>query len=127
MRIFSNRRILVSDIDLYGFCPERDTFYTVVCETCHAIVKPQALIQHMGMSLCYDVLTVVSSVSDTFIEPELLYSTYWITYIPTPRNISDFKYQTQLYKVQEIYNLSLAHSCMHCRKPASLNSIFPIL
>ncbi|CAD1468594.1 unnamed protein product, partial [Heterotrigona itama] len=34
-------------IDLYGFCPERDTFYTVVCETCHAIVKPQALIQHM--------------------------------------------------------------------------------
>lgn len=46
---FTNRIILVSDIDLYGFCPERDTFYTVVCEMCHAIVKPQALIQHMGM------------------------------------------------------------------------------
>ncbi|XP_026667740.1 ataxin-7-like protein 1 isoform X3 [Ceratina calcarata] len=40
-------RLASEDIDLYGFCPERDTFYTVVCETCHAIVKPQALIQHM--------------------------------------------------------------------------------
>ncbi|XP_028521994.2 ataxin-7-like protein 1 isoform X2 [Apis cerana] len=40
-------RLSAEDIDLYGFCPERDTFYTVVCETCHAIVKPQALIQHM--------------------------------------------------------------------------------
>ncbi|KZC04312.1 Ataxin-7 [Dufourea novaeangliae] len=40
-------RLAAEDIDLYGFCPERDTFYTVVCETCHAIVKPQALIQHM--------------------------------------------------------------------------------
>ncbi|XP_076393923.1 uncharacterized protein LOC100880407 [Megachile rotundata] len=40
-------RLSSEDIDLYGFCPERDTFYTVVCETCHAIVKPQALIQHM--------------------------------------------------------------------------------
>lgn len=37
-----------SDIDLYGFCPERDLFYGVVCEICNAIVKPQALIQHMG-------------------------------------------------------------------------------
>ncbi|CAG5094057.1 Similar to Atxn7: Ataxin-7 (Mus musculus) [Cotesia congregata] len=35
------------NIDLYGFCPERDTFYGVVCEICNAIVKPQALIQHM--------------------------------------------------------------------------------
>ncbi|XP_053973552.1 mucin-2-like isoform X1 [Hylaeus volcanicus] len=40
-------RLAAEDIDLYGFCPERDNFYTVVCETCHAIVKPQALIQHM--------------------------------------------------------------------------------
>ncbi|XP_076760309.1 uncharacterized protein LOC143428918 isoform X1 [Xylocopa sonorina] len=40
-------RLSSEDIDLYGFCPERDAFYTVVCETCHAIVKPQALIQHM--------------------------------------------------------------------------------
>ncbi|XP_033191721.2 uncharacterized protein LOC117157636 isoform X2 [Bombus vancouverensis nearcticus] len=40
-------RLSAEDIDLYGFCPERDAFYTVVCETCHAIVKPQALIQHM--------------------------------------------------------------------------------
>ncbi|XP_046142271.1 ataxin-7-like protein 1 isoform X1 [Osmia bicornis bicornis] len=40
-------RLSAEDIDLYGFCPERDSFYTVVCETCHAIVKPQALIQHM--------------------------------------------------------------------------------
>ncbi|XP_043253095.1 ataxin-7-like protein 1 isoform X2 [Colletes gigas] len=40
-------RLAAEDIDLYGFCPERDSFYTVVCETCHAIVKPQALIQHM--------------------------------------------------------------------------------
>lgn len=38
-----------SDIDLYGFCPERDDFYGVVCEICDAIVKPQALIQHMGI------------------------------------------------------------------------------
>lgn len=37
------------DIDLYGFCPERDDFYGVVCEICDAIVKPQALIQHMGI------------------------------------------------------------------------------
>ncbi|XP_011348191.1 ataxin-7 isoform X2 [Ooceraea biroi] len=40
-------RLAVEDIDLYGFCPERDTFYGVVCEICDAIVKPQALIQHM--------------------------------------------------------------------------------
>lgn len=40
--------MVLSDIDLYGFCPERDTFYGVVCEICNAIVKPQALIQHMG-------------------------------------------------------------------------------
>jgi len=38
-----------SDIDLYGFCPERDDFYGVVCEICDAIVKPQALIQHIGI------------------------------------------------------------------------------
>nr|XP_012221450.1 PREDICTED: mucin-12-like isoform X1 [Linepithema humile] len=40
-------RLSAEDIDLYGFCPERDTFYGVVCEICNAIVKPQALIQHM--------------------------------------------------------------------------------
>ncbi|XP_011298492.1 ataxin-7-like protein 1 [Fopius arisanus] len=40
-------RLSADDIDLYGFCPERDTFYGVVCELCNAIVKPQALIQHM--------------------------------------------------------------------------------
>ncbi|KAF7993588.1 hypothetical protein HCN44_010183 [Aphidius gifuensis] len=40
-------RLSADDIDLYGFCPERDTFYGVVCEICNAIVKPQALIQHM--------------------------------------------------------------------------------
>ncbi|XP_015173637.1 PREDICTED: ataxin-7-like protein 1 [Polistes dominula] len=40
-------RLSSEDIDLYGFCPERDTFYGVVCEICNAIVKPQALIQHM--------------------------------------------------------------------------------
>lgn len=40
-------RLSVDDIDLYGFCPERDSFYGVVCEICNAIVKPQALIQHM--------------------------------------------------------------------------------
>ncbi|XP_032673446.1 ataxin-7-like protein 1 isoform X2 [Odontomachus brunneus] len=40
-------RLSVEDIDLYGFCPERDLFYGVVCEICNAIVKPQALIQHM--------------------------------------------------------------------------------
>ncbi|XP_014471436.1 PREDICTED: ataxin-7-like isoform X2 [Dinoponera quadriceps] len=40
-------RLSVEDIDLYGFCPERDMFYGVVCEICNAIVKPQALIQHM--------------------------------------------------------------------------------
>lgn len=39
----------LSDIDLYGFCPERDDFYGVVCEICDAIVKPQALFQHMGI------------------------------------------------------------------------------
>lgn len=42
-----------SDIDLYGFCPERDDFYGVVCEICNAIVKPQAFIQHMGMYLYF--------------------------------------------------------------------------
>lgn len=56
--ILPNARIFVPDIDLYGFCPERDTFYTVVCETCHAIVKPQALIQHMGM-LFYNSILIV--------------------------------------------------------------------
>ncbi|XP_015602488.1 ataxin-7-like protein 1 isoform X1 [Cephus cinctus] len=40
-------RLSSDDIDLYGFCPERDAFYGVVCEICNAIVKPQALIQHM--------------------------------------------------------------------------------
>ncbi|TGZ51018.1 uncharacterized protein [Temnothorax longispinosus] len=40
-------RLSSDDIDLYGFCPERDDFYGVVCEICDAIVKPQALIQHM--------------------------------------------------------------------------------
>ncbi|XP_029165792.1 ataxin-7-like isoform X2 [Nylanderia fulva] len=40
-------RLSAEDIDLYGFCPERDDFYGVVCEICNAIVKPQALIQHM--------------------------------------------------------------------------------
>ncbi|KAL0123704.1 hypothetical protein PUN28_005900 [Cardiocondyla obscurior] len=40
-------RLSSDDIDLYGFCPERDVFYGVVCEICDAIVKPQALIQHM--------------------------------------------------------------------------------
>ncbi|XP_015513515.1 ataxin-7-like protein 1 isoform X1 [Neodiprion pinetum] len=40
-------RLAAEDIDLYGFCPERDAFYGVVCEICNAIVKPQALIQHM--------------------------------------------------------------------------------
>ncbi|XP_020280281.1 ataxin-7-like protein 1 [Pseudomyrmex gracilis] len=40
-------RLSAEDIDLYGFCPERDTFYGVVCEICNSIVKPQALIQHM--------------------------------------------------------------------------------
>ncbi|XP_050452043.1 ataxin-7-like protein 1 isoform X2 [Cataglyphis hispanica] len=40
-------RLSVEDIDLYGFCPERDDFYGVVCEICNAIVKPQAFIQHM--------------------------------------------------------------------------------
>lgn len=44
----------LSDIDLYGFCPERDTFYGVVCEICNSIVKPQALIQHMGMYIIDD-------------------------------------------------------------------------
>lgn len=58
LNCFFNKIIFVSDIDLYGFCPERDTFYTVVCETCHAIVKPQALIQHMGMSLYNSTLSV---------------------------------------------------------------------
>jgi hypothetical protein len=47
--LFTKARLLyLSDIDLYGFCPERDTFYGVVCEICNSIVKPQALIQHMG-------------------------------------------------------------------------------
>ncbi|KAI4478638.1 hypothetical protein M0804_011666 [Polistes exclamans] len=41
-------RLSAEDIDLYGFCPERDTFYGVVCEICNAIVKPQALRQHMA-------------------------------------------------------------------------------
>ncbi|XP_011254701.1 ataxin-7 isoform X2 [Camponotus floridanus] len=40
-------RLSAEDIDLYGFCPERDDFYGVVCEICNAIVKPQAFIQHM--------------------------------------------------------------------------------
>ncbi|EGI66319.1 Ataxin-7-like protein 2 [Acromyrmex echinatior] len=40
-------RLSSDDIDLYGFCPERDDFYGVVCEICDAIVKPQALIQHI--------------------------------------------------------------------------------
>ncbi|XP_023246695.1 ataxin-7-like [Copidosoma floridanum] len=40
-------RLSVDDIDLFGFCPERDNFYGVVCEICNSIVKPQALIQHM--------------------------------------------------------------------------------
>ncbi|XP_072766446.1 uncharacterized protein [Anoplolepis gracilipes] len=40
-------RLSSEDIDLYGFCPERDDFYGVVCEICNAIVKPQAFIQHM--------------------------------------------------------------------------------
>ncbi|XP_011860903.1 PREDICTED: cell wall protein AWA1-like isoform X2 [Vollenhovia emeryi] len=40
-------RLSSEDIDLYGFCPERDDFYGVVCEICDAIVKPQAFVQHM--------------------------------------------------------------------------------
>ncbi|XP_058808775.1 ataxin-7-like protein 1 isoform X2 [Phymastichus coffea] len=40
-------RLSVDDVDLYGFCPERDTFYGVVCEICNTIVKPQALTQHL--------------------------------------------------------------------------------
>ncbi|OXU20994.1 hypothetical protein TSAR_015497 [Trichomalopsis sarcophagae] len=40
-------RLSVDDIDLYGFCPERDTFYGVVCEICNSIIKPQAFTQHM--------------------------------------------------------------------------------
>lgn len=51
-------RLSAEDIDLYGFCPERDTFYGVVCEICNAIVKPQALIQHMGMCFSIIILTI---------------------------------------------------------------------
>ncbi|KAJ8682574.1 hypothetical protein QAD02_018366 [Eretmocerus hayati] len=40
-------RLPIDDIDLYGFCPERDSFYVVVCEVCNAVVKPQAFQQHM--------------------------------------------------------------------------------
>ncbi|KYN08299.1 PREDICTED: ataxin-7-like protein 1 [Cyphomyrmex costatus] len=46
-RSSSVTRLSSDDIDLYGFCPERDDFYGVVCEICNSIVKPQALIQHI--------------------------------------------------------------------------------
>ena len=41
--------ILFSDMPLFGLCPAQDEFYLVVCETCKQVVKPQALLRHMGM------------------------------------------------------------------------------
>lgn len=38
---------LFSDMGLFGHCPERDPFYTVVCEQCKALVKPQGLWNHI--------------------------------------------------------------------------------
>ncbi|XP_075218946.1 ataxin-7-like protein 1 isoform X2 [Lycorma delicatula] len=40
-------RISPKDMDLFGFCPERDQFSVVVCETCQAVVKPQSLKNHI--------------------------------------------------------------------------------
>jgi len=54
-----------SDIDLYGFCPERDDFYGVVCEICDAIVKPQALIQHIGIYNIHILLLHYSVVTES--------------------------------------------------------------
>lgn len=39
---------LFSDMPLFGLCPAQDEFYLVVCETCKQVVKPQALLRHMG-------------------------------------------------------------------------------
>ena len=44
---------------LFGLCPAQDEFYLVVCETCKQVVKPQALLRHMGMNyLGYFCITV---------------------------------------------------------------------
>ncbi|XP_046985430.1 mucin-5AC-like [Schistocerca americana] len=40
-------RLPKEDMGLFGHCPERDPFYTVVCEQCKALVKPQGLRSHM--------------------------------------------------------------------------------
>ncbi|XP_066996716.2 ataxin-7-like protein 1 isoform X2 [Anabrus simplex] len=37
------------DMGLYGFCPEWDPFYTVVCEQCQKVVKPQGLSRHYDL------------------------------------------------------------------------------
>ncbi|XP_014236208.1 ataxin-7-like protein 1 isoform X1 [Trichogramma pretiosum] len=41
-------RLSREDVDLYGFCPETDPFYAVICEYCQSIVKPQAFKHHIA-------------------------------------------------------------------------------
>ncbi|GLH12691.1 Ataxin-7-like protein 1 [Gryllus bimaculatus] len=52
-------RLPREDMGLFGHCPERDPFYTVVCEFCNTLVKPQGLRNHMD--LWHKVTTVEST------------------------------------------------------------------
>ena len=40
--------LLLSDMDLFGFCPSREEFTLALCEICNMLVKPQALKRHTG-------------------------------------------------------------------------------
>ncbi|KAG8226669.1 hypothetical protein J437_LFUL005756, partial [Ladona fulva] len=41
-------RLPKEDMTLFGFCPEQDDFYIVICELCGLGIKPMGMHHHMS-------------------------------------------------------------------------------
>jgi len=46
-------QLLLTDRQLFGFCPAKDNFFVVVCEICKLPFKPQTFLYHFGKICSY--------------------------------------------------------------------------